>query len=125
MVARDTLCFFPDLPLRGPPAVRGCPKEVERTVRTYELMTIFRPEMAEADVQTEVERVSSALAERGAEIRKTDLWGKRRFAYEIDHLNEGYYSVLEFDAEPDALADVDRALSLSDQVIRHKFIRSE
>jgi len=94
-------------------------------MRTYELMTIFRPEMAETDVRTEVERVSGALTERGAEITTSDFWGKRRFAYEIDHLTEGYYSVLQFKAEPEALTDVDRALGLSDQVIRHKFIRSE
>jgi small subunit ribosomal protein S6 len=98
---------------------------VERTVRTYELMTIFRPEMAETDVRGEVDRVAGALTERGAEITESDFWGKRRFAYEIDHMNEGYYSVLRFTSDPDALTDVDRALSLSDQVIRHKFIRSE
>jgi len=94
-------------------------------VRTYELMTIFRPEMAEADVRREVERVSSALTERGAEMKKDDFWGKRRFAYEINHLTEGFYSVLQFEAEPDAIVDIDRALSLSDQVVRHKFFRPE
>jgi small subunit ribosomal protein S6 len=98
---------------------------VERIVRAYELMTIFRPEMAEADVQKEVERVESALTERGAEITKSDFWGKRRFAYEIDHLNEGYYAVTQFNAGPEALEVVDRALSLSDMVIRHKFVRPE
>jgi small subunit ribosomal protein S6 len=98
---------------------------VERTVRTYELMTIFRPEMAEADVRTEVSRVEQVLTERGAEMKESDFWGKRRFAYEIDHLNEGYYSVLVFDAESEAIEMVDRALSLSDQVVRHKFIRPE
>jgi len=116
---------LPLLLLRGPPAVRGCPKEVERIVRTYELMTIFRPEMAESDVRTEVDRVANALAERGAEITLNDFWGKRRFAYEINHLNEGYYSVLQFTADPAAITDIDRALSLSDQVVRHKFIRPE
>lgn len=92
-------------------------------MRTYELMTIFRPEMAEADVRKEVERLSGALAERGAAIAADDFWGKRRFAYEIDHLTEGYYSVLRFDSEPEAIVDIDRALSLSDQVVRHKFVR--
>jgi small subunit ribosomal protein S6 len=98
---------------------------VERIVRAYELMTIFRPEMAEADVQKEVERVESALTERGAEITLSDFWGKRRFAYEIDHLNEGYYAVTQFNSEPEALDVVDRALQLSDMVIRHKFVRPE
>lgn len=94
-------------------------------MRTYELMTIFRPEMAETDVRTEVDRIAAALTERGAEIVMSDFWGKRRFAYEINHLTEGYYSVVQFEAEPEALSDVDRALGLSDQVIRHKFIRPE
>ena len=109
----------------GASRVCGCPKEVERIVRTYELMTIFRPEMAETDVRTEVDRVANALSERGAEITLNDFWGKRRFAYEINHLTEGYYSVLQFDAEPSAITDIDRALNLSDQVVRHKFIRQE
>jgi small subunit ribosomal protein S6 len=72
-----------------------------------------------------VDRVASALTERGAEITVNDFWGKRRFAYEINHLNEGYYSVLQFNAEPGAITDIDRALALSDQVVRHKFIRPD
>ena len=94
-------------------------------MRTYELMTIFRPEMAEPDVRREVQRVSDSLTERGAEMKKDDFWGKRRFAYEINHLTEGFYSVLQFEAEPEAIVDIDRALSLSDQVVRHKFMRPE
>ena len=94
-------------------------------MRAYELMTIFRPEMAETDVTKEVERVESALADRGAEITLSDFWGKRRFAYEIDHLNEGYYAVTRFSAEAGSFDDLDRALRLSDQVIRHKFVRTD
>jgi small subunit ribosomal protein S6 len=94
-------------------------------MRTYELMTIFRPEMAENDVTTEVQRVESALADRGAEITLSDFWGKRRFAYEIDHLTEGYYAVTQFKSETGVFDDIDRALRLSDQVIRHKIVRMD
>lgn len=94
-------------------------------MRAYELMTIFRPEMAETEVTTEVERVESALTDRGAEITSSDFWGKRRFAYEIDHLNEGYYAITQFTADAGMFDDVDRALRLSDQVIRHKFVRTD
>ena len=94
-------------------------------MRTYELMTIFRPEMAEPDVRAQVSTVEGALSEHGSEVKGSDFWGKRRFAYEIQHLTEGYYVVTTFDGEPDAVAYVDRALSLSDQVIRHKFVRPE
>ena len=94
-------------------------------MRTYELMAIFRPEMAEADVRSEVAQIERALAERGAEIKQTDFWGKRRLAYEIKHLNEGYYAVVSFSGEARAVDDLDRALSLSDNVLRHKFIRPD
>jgi small subunit ribosomal protein S6 len=94
-------------------------------MRAYELMTIFRPDMAENEVRNEVNVIEQALAAGGAAVKETDFWGKRRFAYEIDHLNEGYYALVAFDAEAGAVDDVDRALSLSDNVIRHKFIRPE
>jgi small subunit ribosomal protein S6 len=98
---------------------------VERAVRKYELMTIFRPELAEADVRSEVAQIEKALVERGATIEKSDFWGKRRLAYEIKHLTEGYYAVVAFEGETSSVEDLDRALSLSDNVVRHKFIRPE
>ncbi|MFP3915848.1 MAG: 30S ribosomal protein S6, partial [Actinomycetota bacterium] len=72
----------------------GCPQEVTHQMRVYEVMTIHRPELAETDVQAKVKEVESFLSSRGAEIAATDLWGKRRFAYEIDHVSEGFYSVV-------------------------------
>jgi small subunit ribosomal protein S6 len=94
-------------------------------MRTYELMTIYRPELAETDVRAEHSRVEAALQERGAEITTSDFWGKRRFAYEIKHVHEGYYTLLEFSSEPEAIELIDRALGLSDNVVRHKFIRTD
>ncbi|HHC07794.1 MAG TPA: 30S ribosomal protein S6 [Actinobacteria bacterium] len=93
-------------------------------MRPYEIMIIHRPELAEDDVRSAIADLEKAIAESGVH-ESTDFWGKRRFAYEIDHVNEGYYSVVEFRAEPDLLAVLDRALSLSDAVIRHKIIRRE
>jgi small subunit ribosomal protein S6 len=98
---------------------------VERAVRIYELVMIFRPEMAETEVRSEVSQVEKALVERGAEVKQTDFWGKRRLAYEIKHLNEGYYAVVSFSGPVAAVDDLDRALALSDNVLRHKFIRPE
>jgi len=94
-------------------------------VRTYELVVVFRPEMAETEVRSEVSQVEKALVERGAEIRQVDFWGKRRLAYEIKHVSEGYYAVVAFSGGSPAVDDLDRALALSDNVLRHKFIRPE
>ena len=94
-------------------------------MRDYELMTIHRPDMAESDVEAKVTELEAFLADSSAEVTKRDIWGKRRFAYEIDHISEGYYSVVSFKAGPDAVAGVDRMLSLADEVVRHKIVRLE
>jgi len=91
-------------------------------LRSYELMIIHRPEMAETDVQGQVAEVAKAIEESGS-ISGTDFWGKRRFAYEIDHMNEGFYSIVSFEADTEIVDRIDRALSLSDAVVRHKIVR--
>lgn len=94
-------------------------------MRKYEVMTIHRPEIVEDDVRSKVAEIEALLKARGAEITDTDFWGKRRFAYEIEHLNEGFYSVVDFEADPDLVDRMDRALGLSDSVLRHKILRWE
>jgi small subunit ribosomal protein S6 len=92
-------------------------------MRDYELMTIHRPELAEDDVEAKITELETYLSNSEAEVVKRDSWGKRRFAYEIDHLSEGYYSVVSFKATAEAVAGVDRLMSLSDEVVRHKIVR--
>ena len=94
-------------------------------MRDYELMTIHRPDLAEDDVESKISELETYLSTSEAEIIKRDMWGKRRFAYEIDHLSEGYYTVLSFRAGSDAVAGVDRLLSFADEVVRHKIVRLE
>jgi small subunit ribosomal protein S6 len=91
-------------------------------MRSYELTIIHRPDMAEADVQRQVEEVSATIDTTGSVIG-TDFWGKRRFAYEIDHMTEGYYSVVDFEGDINLVEALDRALGLSDAVVRHKVLR--
>ena len=92
-------------------------------MRGYEVMTIHRPELAETDVQAKVKEVQDFLSSRGATISGTDLWGKRRFAYEINHVTEGFYSVVSFEADTAAIDDLDRVLTLADDVVRDKIVR--
>ena len=92
-------------------------------MRDYELMTIHRPDLAENDIETKISELETYLSDNEAEVVKRDMWGKRRFAYEIDHLSEGYYSVVSFKAGAETVAGVDRLLSLADEVVRHKIVR--
>ena len=92
-------------------------------MRDYEVMTIHRPDLAENDVEAKVTELESYLSTAGASVTKRDLWGKRRFAYEIDHISEGFYSVVSFQADPASVDSVDRMLGLADEVVRHKIVR--
>ncbi len=94
-------------------------------MRDYEVMTIHRPDLAETEIDSKVSEIESLLADSGGSVTKRDLWGKRRFAYEIDHLSEGFYSVLTFQAQPETVEALDRRLTLADEVLRHKIVRLE
>ena len=92
-------------------------------MRPYEVMVILDPGLEEDAMRAFVDRAVELLRSRGANPGRVDHWGKRRLAYEIKHRGEGYYVLLDVSGEPAALAELDRMLSLADEVIRHKVIR--
>ena len=91
--------------------------------RHYEVMLILDPRLEDAALQQAVERYTGIVAERGGEATKVDHWGRRKLSYEIKHLHEGYYVVVDFQAEPDAMVELDRVLGLADELMRHKIVR--
>ncbi|HET8929538.1 MAG TPA: 30S ribosomal protein S6 [Acidimicrobiales bacterium] len=92
-------------------------------MRAYEIMIIADGELSESEASHLVNRVTEQVTEAGGTVASTDKWGKRRFAYEINHATEGYYLVLELLAEGGALDELERSLRIADEVIRHKLIR--
>ena len=85
-------------------------------MRPYEVMVIFDASLEEDAVRALVDRFTKQLTAAGAKSVKADIWGKRRLAYPVRHRNEGYYVVMEANAEPAALSDLDRQLTLADEV---------
>ena len=92
-------------------------------MRSYELMVIHRYDMAESDVRDAVAEIEKAITDREGTVSDSDFWGKRRFAYEIDHMTEGYYAVITFEGDVELQQTLDRSLSLLDGVVRHKIMR--
>jgi small subunit ribosomal protein S6 len=92
-------------------------------MRSYELMVIHRYDMDEPDVRAAVDEVEKAITDRNGVVIDKDFWGKRRFAYEIDHMTEGYYSVITFDGDVELQDTLGRSLSLLDSVVRHKIMK--
>jgi small subunit ribosomal protein S6 len=86
-------------------------------------MMIVDPRLEDAAVQQAVDRYVGIVTERGGEAVKVDHWGRRKLAFEINHLHEGYYVVADLQAEPDTMTELDRVLRLADELVRHKIVR--
>ncbi|MFN0092964.1 MAG: 30S ribosomal protein S6 [Acidimicrobiales bacterium] len=92
-------------------------------MRAYELMVIFDAELDDASVQKLLNRITEMIeADRGS-VATVDKWGRRRFAYEINHKLEGYYIVLQILTEATNLDGIERFLRIADEAVRHKVIR--
>ena len=91
-------------------------------MREYEILLMLPPDAEDSVVDGVVERVKGVLSDRGGEVKSADKWGRRRLAYEIAKQTEGYYLVLSFDTEPEAVLELDRVLSLADEVLRFKVV---
>lgn len=92
-------------------------------MRPYEVMIIFDPTVEEDAIRAELDRSSELIRSRGGNPGKVERWGRRRLAYEIAKHADGYYVLLEADAEPSVMAELDRTLTLADPVLRHKVVR--
>ncbi len=91
-------------------------------MRAYELMVIISGDLDEDAAKAQVTEIEGRLNDAGM-VASTDFWGRRQFAYEIDHRTEGSYVVYEILAEPGALDAAERSLRLADAIVRHKLIR--
>jgi small subunit ribosomal protein S6 len=88
-------------------------------VRNYELVFIVHPEVDDEGLAAAVETVKSLVKRGGGEVIKVDLWGLRRLAYPIKKLGEGQYVLMHLAMESMGVAELERSLGLSEQVIRH------
>jgi small subunit ribosomal protein S6 len=92
-------------------------------MRKYEVMVILDSELEEKTIAPSLDTFLNVIKADGGTVDKVDFWGKRRFSYEINHKTEGYYAVIELISTPEAVAELDRQLSLNEAVVRTKVIR--
>lgn len=89
----------------------------------YEAMVIVDSRLEEGDINKAVDAFVKAITDNGGQVGNVDRWGKRRFAYEINHMLEGYYVVADFQAPIDAIDPLKRSLQVADEIIRGKIVR--
>lgn len=92
-------------------------------MRDYEIMYIVRPDLEEEAQKELIERFNTVLTDNNATIEKVSEMGSRRLAYEIEDYRDGYYVVVNFKGDEQAVNEFDRQAKFSDDIIRHMIVR--
>jgi small subunit ribosomal protein S6 len=88
-------------------------------------MVVLDPNLDDAAIEALNTRIQNMVTQRGGTIQSVDSWGRRRLAYPIGRYRDGVYIVSRFQLPPNAAAEIERALKLTESVIRHLLVRAE
>jgi small subunit ribosomal protein S6 len=94
-------------------------------MRRYELMVILDPDLEERTIAPSLDQFLGVVRQGGGTVERVDVWGRRRLAYDIEKKSEGIYAVVDLQAEPATVQELDRQLNLNEAVLRTKVIRPD
>jgi small subunit ribosomal protein S6 len=90
-------------------------------MKKYETLFVLNPNLDEEALKATIERLKGVIEQDGT-VTTIDEWGKRRLAYEIKDMNEGFYYLINFEANPELPKELDRIFRITDAVLRHLII---
>ncbi len=93
-------------------------------MRKYEVIFIVKP-LEEEQTNAVIEKFKKLITDNGGTIDNEDRWGKKRLAYEIKDCAEGYYDLLYVTAEPACVAECDRVMKITDELLKHMIVRAD
>ncbi|MBV4420019.1 30S ribosomal protein S6 [Clostridium tyrobutyricum] len=94
-------------------------------MRKYETIFILHPSLDEEACKANIEKFKGVIENGGGVVDNVDVWGKRKLAYEIKKVNEGYYTLINFSADPELPKELDRVFRITDGVVRHIIVNNE
>jgi small subunit ribosomal protein S6 len=94
-------------------------------MRRYELMLVLRPDAPDERIAAIVDRTTRQIATDGGQIVKVAPWGRRRLAYPIERYREGSYHIVVFEAPAGTIAEIERTLLITEEVLRHLVVRQD
>ena len=94
-------------------------------MRKYETIFILHPSLDEEAVKANIEKFKGVIDNGGGTVENVDFWGKRKLAYEIAKVNEGFYTLINFEANTELPKELDRVFRITDGVIRHIIVKNE
>ena len=94
-------------------------------MRKYEVMVLIDSDVDERQVPALVEKHLEVITKGGGSVDNTDIWGRRRLAYDINKKSEAIYAVLQISAEPAIVSEMDRLMTIDERIVRTKVVRPE
>ena len=94
-------------------------------MRKYETIFILHPSLDEEAVKANIEKFKGVIENGGGTVENVDFWGKRKLAYEIAKVNEGFYTLINFEANTELPKELERVFRITDGVIRHIVVKQE
>ncbi|HQL48358.1 MAG: 30S ribosomal protein S6 [Acidobacteria bacterium ADurb.Bin340] len=94
-------------------------------MRRYETIFIASPTLTDEQVDELVKYFEGIIAEQGGELLKTEKWGRKKLAYEVEKFSEGFYTLYEYTAGPTLVAELERRFRNHDAVIRFLSVRMD
>lgn len=95
------------------------------SMNKYEITVVVSAKIEDEERANTVEKVKNYITRFGGTVTEVDEWGKRRLAYEIQKMKEGFYYFIRFDAEPTAPVEIESRVRIMDNVIRYLVVRQD
>jgi small subunit ribosomal protein S6 len=94
-------------------------------MKAYEMLLLLDPSLDEETREGLVEKAQGLITAEGGVVDAVESWGKRRLAFEINDVTDGDYVLVNFHHTPDAIAEIDRVLHITDPVFRYMILRRD
>ena len=92
-------------------------------MRDYEVLYIVRADIDDDKVQDAVKRVNTLIERSGGAADRTNVWGKRKLAYDVKHQKDGSYVLQDFQLDPNRVPELEASLKITEEVLRHLIVR--
>lgn len=98
---------------------------MEKVICSYEALFVIKPDLGEEATSAVVNKFTSLIADNNGVVDSVNEWGKRRLAYPIEKLVEGYYVLVNFKSEPTLPLELNRVFGITDEILRYLVVRAD
>ena len=91
-------------------------------MRNYEIMILLDPNLQEDESTTLLEKIQQTITANKGKIIKVNQWGKRTLAYEIKKFQQAFYNIIDFELEPENIANIEKSIKFDEKIIRYLIV---